>query len=147
MRKLIFCFLAVFALVGCVEEEEPISEAEAQLKAAITKWNASTLKSYQYTFQRVCFCIDEPPVVITVEDNQIVSAVHKDIDQPVSDETLAQLMTITEMFELIEKEMEKEVEVLNVTYHPDLGYPLSVFVDVWVNVADEEYFLYVSEFH
>ena len=106
------------------------------------KWKEAAPDSYQYDFQRLCYCTTESiePVRITVEDGQVVAVVRQSDGQPVPqpDADLRFRITIDSLFGIIAEAMDRDASDIDVRYDPTLKYPTSAQIDYLTNAIDEE---------
>lgn len=136
--------LALLALPGCSGTEPSQSERERFL-AAFALWQSHDLQSYHYEFQFLCGeCLPEWNHLRRIRvDGGIVTQV-ADL---VTTELIAideRSATIYKLFEDIQLTLDANPWRFTATYHPTLGYPLTVSVDLRQSVQDDE-FAYVAQ--
>ncbi len=100
-------------------------------------WAAQNLANYRMTYTVQCFCpaAARGPFTVTVVDGQMRSV------EPVpgGDElALYAVYTVEGLFQLVEDAYARGAARVEVTYHPDLGYPTRVFIDDDARAVDEE---------
>ena len=95
-------------------------------------WHQAAITSYRFTFERHCECQSDwlGPTEVTVEDGVITAAT---VDGHPAPEGAA--LTITDLFDEIQKSLAHPVSTL-ITYHPTLGYPLAVQLDLEAIAVD-----------
>lgn len=111
------------------------------------KWLALDWKDYSYTYQQKCFCpIDYGRAIrIEVENNQVVSAHFIDTKKTVSEQIFKDIETIDDLFALLSKSLDNNVEKLIVSYHEDNGFPESIDIDARLRRADDERKIQISD--
>jgi hypothetical protein len=98
---------------------------------------------YTVRFQRGCFCPTEltAPVLMTVKDGAIVSLVRDDGTTPSAD-LLPLFLTVEQVFAQIDEALAKRrrgrFDEVRVTYDPQFGHPVDVWLDESFQIADEE---------
>lgn len=132
--------LLVFLLLSCSKEK---SETSGDFELNKNKWEALAIDSYSYTFEISCFCIREftqPKAV------QVVNGELKMVNGlPYNKDEHSGILTIDQLFNVIEKAQKDNVHTLEVTYDPEKGYPATVYIDWEAMIADEEMGYYVSD--
>ena len=105
-----------------------------------TKWTSAMVSDYQFNFRWICFCALESmaPVNITVRENKIDSAAFVEGGAPVAVGGLGGYRTIDGLFDLLQEGIDKNAHSISVDYHPELGYPIDVWIDYEEATADEE---------
>ncbi len=116
--------------------------------SAKSRWLASGVHNYRFTLHTSCFCLPEEDIVIAVQSGAMVSATYTPSGQAVPASRVATLAatSVDALFTLIDQAAARPVAVLNVTYHPSLGYPQSVYIDAVSNIADDEFSYTVVDF-
>ncbi|MCW5213487.1 hypothetical protein VU04_11325 [Desulfobulbus sp. TB] len=110
-------------------------------------WKKAHLSNYTYTYKRRCFCPPEEDIAVEVQYGNVIRASYFPSSDPVMPERLDSLMTVTELFQVIEKALIDEVAQLDVTYNAKLGYPERIYIDIDRRMADEEMEHLVSKLH
>ncbi|MGV6808887.1 MAG: DUF6174 domain-containing protein [bacterium] len=114
------------------------------------KWENADFALYDYQLQRSAFTLPEflRPIQVNVNTgNGEVSSTFADDGQPVPDDYPFANTTIDDVFDLIADAIENGADNVNVTYDEQFGYPTSVAIDYSEQIADEELFLSISNFH
>ncbi len=127
--------LAVTAALGC---GDGVSPELGSFDASLQLWQDAGPADYRYTFQRLCFCIDIRAVEIEVRAGAIVSVTVIETNEQLAASEFSRFETVEGLFAVVRDAMERPAEVLEVTYHPTLGYPTQINVDYSLNIADEE---------
>ena len=120
-------------------------EAQYKLDIALEKWQPEYIEDYSYKFSLSCFCLPLGVVDVVVEQEAIVSATNSE-DAELSPEEIAQILTIQDLFNIVQNSIDNEVAELNVEFDPEFGIPLSVSLDNDALTTDDEYSYSVSDF-
>ncbi|MBT3443737.1 MAG: hypothetical protein HN443_01695 [Flavobacteriaceae bacterium] len=139
MKTYLSC-LMVFLLWACNKKNtEPLSDLELNK----IKWEALAIDSYTYTFQITCFCLIEAtlPKSVEVSNGKIITVNKVAYDS----EAHWGVMTIPQLFDRIEQAEENNSFVTEVSYHPEKGYPTSLYIDEEEMMADEEMGYMISD--
>ena len=120
--------------VACAKNDEPFPEST--LGADAEKWEALSLKDYDYTLQISCFCMVEytMPKRIEVRDNKVISVAGVPIEK-VNDPSYR---TINGFFEYIIEQRKLDPVVEKIEYDSEFGFPTYIFFDISEMIADEE---------
>lgn len=107
-------------------------------------WASAGIDHYQVTSRQICFCL--PSQLLTeVKDGQVVQVVQ--LPEVVDgSEGWNRIRTVDDAFAVIEEFVERsrsstgldETGEINVTFHPQLGYPVSVSMDWILGAVDDE---------
>lgn len=127
-----------FLLAGCTlfDSGRPPTPA-GDLEANRRLWAAQQRTAYEVTYRVSCFCpaAFQGPFTVTVVDGRFQSI----RPQPGGDDlALMAVYTVEGLFDLIEDAYDRKAHRVEVTYHPELGYPEHVFIDYEEQVVDEE---------
>lgn len=135
----------------CIQHEAPRclvyknSQEQADLDVAMALWMEESHNSYTAVIQASCFCTEEyrRPVLYQVVEGmvQLNTAMYADENEEedeVNLEMSPELLSVEEMFSLIQEAIDANADAVTVTYHPDMGYPMSVWIDTSFMMADEE---------
>jgi hypothetical protein len=122
------------------------SSANGELTRNEKLWQSQNLTSYDFTLERQCFCPEDwrGPVNITVRNGKVTSVTYVSNGQTATAEKFGDVDTIEELFSVIrdayegKNSFDQKAETVNVTYHPEMGYPLTIYIDVSQMMADEE---------
>lgn len=123
----------------------------AELESARGLWQDAQSGNYRYSFQKYCDCYrGEPPTtVVTVGDGQIrdVFHLHSDSDRqvPAREGSFDLYWTVEDLFAKLETAYSRNATV-RVEYHPNLGYPVSLYIDYDPAFAGDETDLRLREF-
>ncbi|WP_339135730.1 MAG: DUF6174 domain-containing protein [Candidatus Electrothrix sp. GW3-4] len=151
MKVIQLVLLAVIvSLFGCIHPVPPPSPGNPDqdaLNKHIALWKDAHLSNYTYTYKRVCFCPPEEDIIVAVQYGEVALASYYPSNTPVTPERLDDLMTVEELFEVIQKAINDDVARLDVAYNPQLGYPERISIDIDERIADEEMTHLVSNLH
>lgn len=121
--------------------------APETLADARERWRSSQTGGYQITVQQSCFCLQEltQPLRVTVRDARVVSVTG--LTQPLTQpEQLDQSrLTVEGLFAFIADAQRRQVERLDVSYHPRYGYPTVIAYDGHAMIADDEFSYRLSD--
>ncbi|HTE46011.1 MAG TPA: DUF6174 domain-containing protein [Gemmatimonadaceae bacterium] len=140
-RRRFIVLVLLSSLVGCGDLVGPGSE-RSQLDTNRQKWRTMRSDTYHFTINALCFCADGGPVRTEVRGDSIVAMTRVLTGKPV-DRTYG--LTIEKLFDFIERGIVNHAALLEVTYHPILGYPIKIVYDGAVNIADDEVTYTVSD--
>ena len=121
----------------------PIAEASDITRAlgeARVRWDALGLVDYEFRTNWVCFCLREfnAQVDLEVRDGVIVGGVYAPETGFTSAVDLSLYETVKGLFDIITDAIVRDAHKITATYHPEYGYPESVFIDYDERIADEE---------
>ena len=116
------------------------SGRRAELQRQQARWARQQITSYRLTYHRECFCGTAltTPIKIEVRDGVIASARYAEGDDPVPVSVQAFLPTVEGLFAIIDDAIDREADLLEVTYDPNRGYPRRIAIDYRFSTADEE---------
>lgn len=98
---------------------------EVQVRRAA--WRARGITNYRVRIAMQCFCPFSPPAILEVRGG-IPVALRDSMGRPAGPPSEPYAYTIEGLFDLVERAARNE-ELVEVSYHPCLGYPASVRVD------------------
>lgn len=138
--------VTVLLLSGIVAASACGSPGDSDLERNEKLWQSQNLTSYDFTLTRQCFCPEEwrGPVNVSVRNGTVTSVTYTSSGQTAEPDRFGDVDTINELFDVIRDAYEgrntfnEKAETVNVTYHPELGYPLTIYIDVSTMIADEE---------
>ncbi|ACR12743.1 DUF6174 domain-containing protein [Teredinibacter turnerae] len=147
-RKATTILLPLFTsivLLGCNGDNKDHSTKELDEARAI--WSKANLSYYQFTYRRFCFCPQTEALIIEVQNNQVTSAFYTPSGTYLSDEELAYVQNIDELFDTIEELIVDQADEVTVIYNSTYGYPEQVDVDLYKNAIDDEFTLNITDFN
>lgn len=131
MKRITLLVVLLAVAAGACSRE---TRDQRQLDAARRRWEAAAITDYRYDIVIRCFC---PPLDagVTVSGSAVVSS------EPLTEgATAPEPRTIDQLFDDLERELASaERGAYSITYHPDLGYPMSVSADPIELAVDDEY--------
>lgn len=135
----IIYFLMTMSLTSCVSGID-----QALLQSVLThwqQWQALDLRSYQYDYQRICFCPSEitQKVTITVSNGQISSIVNTASGASVTPAFKEQFLTVDGIYQLITQSLRSQVNRLTVEFDDLYAYPVNLYIDKDALIIDEEF--------
>ena len=114
------------------EKEEP---EERESREARTRWRNASLGGYRYEV-RSNWSFFTWHGTVTVVDGEVTSS-EKIMSFPEDIEPF-ELLTIDGFFDKVSTAKAQGAEKVEVTWHPEFGYPASGFIDISTLIADEE---------
>jgi hypothetical protein len=110
-------------------------------------WRAERPESYEYTVQRLCFCITDAvrPVRVRVSGESVTSRVYAADATPVPSQYAESFPSVEGLFQLILDAMDDEADEIDVVYDPDTGVPLEIAIDYIAMAVDDELTVRVVE--
>ena len=137
--------VSLTALAACSDLTGP----KAELTDARERWESRRLRDYDYSFQRICFCIEETTraVTIRVQGGVVTAAWYLSDNAPVPAANLRFYPTVDELFETIEEAIDRKAARLEVEYDRATGHPTRIDIDYSEQVADDEMWLRAWELH
>lgn len=127
------------AVAGCGILEPGASRAGLDLARAQALWVSADLDDYDLRVERRCYCPAEGVVRVQVRSGVRVATVTEPGDDGLPAQPAAtEHPTVEELFALVAEAIDAEAAEIRVTYHAVLGYPVELWIDRSVNVADEE---------
>jgi hypothetical protein len=134
--RVIFILILSLTLFSCGKPSKPVGSATLEPRCL---WLKHATQTYVIEQARVCFCPGPNGFVqLTVVNNQIVKGVTTDSGDSLTIEELKWYKTVDELFEFIDEVEGCKPAVLQVDYDPDFGYPRNVYVDMHLEMVDEE---------
>ena len=129
-----------------------VSLADDELAANRSVWEAASIASYEYRYEKTCDCHRDTPAetIVTVENGLIVGVRYDRDDYleeiPVAEGNYRWFRSIDDLFDLVEAAM-GSAATLRVTYEPALGYPAYIYIDYDHAMVGEEVELQVTSLH
>ena len=119
---------------------DPTTDA-GQLALARARWAALDISDYDVTMSLQCFCpLNVSKMVdLKVRDGVIARGVRPAGSDVNTEIVLERYRTVEGLFDFVADAIEQEAHSITAVYHPEHGYPESVFVDFVSNIADEEH--------
>lgn len=145
------CSLLAACSVGGTAGDESV-----RLEANRARWERTGLESYQYDLEKWCFCLPGlHPARIIVRDDTVAAvldpATGEPLPAPQSDGTALEkhpdeYPRIEELFEVVERAIQKEYASLNVQYNERRGYPERIEMEISEDAVDDRLRYLVKSF-
>ncbi len=118
----------------------PVNPIEQLYKQNLRKWQLQNFESYDFVFQRICFCPREitRPARAVVQDDKITGLRWIETYEELSADKQNIFLTIDAIFDLIKSAIDKDAATIQVDYDASFGYPTKLFIDYDEAIADEE---------
>jgi len=144
MKKILFAILTVI-LVACSSATTNEFEKNQSL------WDTANITHYRYTLTVSCFCafMDEMPLTVEVENDQVASITS--VKGTVIDSTnslypvVVNYATMDQLFVQLKSALADADEV-SVSYDTTYGFPTSIAIDQIKDAIDDELFITVENF-
>jgi hypothetical protein len=109
-------------------------------------WQDQELKDYDFTLERQCFCPEDwrGPVNIEVRNGTAVSVTYVSDGTDVTEGKFDEVDTIDKLFILLNNaftgkgDFDQQADSVDVKYDKQMGYPVTLYIDVSQQMADEE---------
>ncbi len=134
--------LASQIIMACDESGEKL------LQSNMRKWEQAGWDRYSFVQKRQCFCAPEyrKATRIFVDGGKVVNAEFVEGGAAtVPAKVMADLTTIEDWFAVIRDAKERKADLLEVVFHPELGYPQKIEIDMRTRRADDEQSVVISE--
>lgn len=146
-------------LVGCYtvnnneESESTETFIDERVQSNANKSNRIKPNDFDYIFQGECYCFTEYtlPVYLSVRDGRIVKAYHQGelasdgkggfiwtVNRRTYTEEEYELFKIERLFKTINDGLNQDPENYSLTFDDSLSFPVNVFFDFYLNIADDE---------
>ena len=137
--------LAIFAVAACSNSTAP----ERAQRAAENLWAQRGPASYDITVSRGCECLPDAtrPAVVSVRDGIVTSRTYVSDGATVGLTYAESYPTVDGLFKKIDDARRQNPATLNVDYDPVLGFPTRIAIDYNLQMADDELYYQVSDFH
>ena len=129
--------ILLLALPACMPTGPSTLES---LESNRALWEERRPDVYEFTLQRTpCECPPEwrAPTRVTVHQRQIRRALNVETGLSVPVDS-RHVMTIDDLFDLVEHALLGNAFRVNVTYDDEFGYPRSIYIDYHANAVDDE---------
>lgn len=137
--------LTVVAWTGCDDSTEPQIQ---DFNRAVRRWESRGPTSYTFEYRVSCFCPllgALEPLDVEVRDFVVTRAVSIGSGEELSEQELAEVPTIEDLFDWIADALEAEADEIDVRYDEELGYPRTAFIDRIESAIDDELSFEVSD--
>lgn len=140
-------FLFVAALLALLSGSAcyDVGPERGELDRARARWAEAEPEHYVYALERICFCPPFGPARVTVAAGQVVSVEWLTPPSEGFQPEAEWYPGVDGLFELIEDALERRAHSVQVTYDPDNGVPMELYIDYSEQMADEELGMRVTE--
>ena len=113
---------------------------EGELERNRERWVALSVTSYEYVVSRRCLCPPSflGPVRVRVEDGVVTQRTYVNPGDPIPGEPGEAFPSVDGLFDALADAYERDAHSVEVTYDPETGVPLDIYIDYEENTADEE---------
>ena len=138
--------LAVMVLFTVLVAISCTSSIPRELTDNKNLWEDQDLENYDFTLERQCFCPEDwrGPVNIEVRNGTAVSVTYQSDGTVVTEGKFDDVDTIDKLFTLLNNafagkgDFKQKADSVDVTYDEQMGYPVTLYIDVSQLMADEE---------
>lgn len=124
--------LAVMALLsGCSDLGPDENQLAKDIALHREIWEGKRPSAYTYEVLRGCNCSEEGqgPVWVRVQGTTVLSRVYSASGEPVPSTLAGVFPSVDGLFDLLEEAVRVDAWSISVSWHPERGYPISLFVD------------------
>jgi hypothetical protein len=121
------------------------SAAAEELKAGRERWEAAGVEDYRYTIRTLCSC-DPETFVVEVRGGEAVSVTPVEGERELLKASVDSLDNFRKLFDRVQAAIESRPDGLKVDFDREWGYPLYLWVDPTVELADEDFGWIVERF-
>ena len=120
----------------------------ADFAAAWQRWQRSQPADYRYDVQVLCFCGPERTRTVhaVVSGGQTVSFFYADSGNAADTVLFSDVRTMDRLFATLQAALDRHPYRFVAAFDPNLGYPVSVDIDVDAQIVDEEVSYRISNF-
>lgn len=121
-----------------------LAEQRKELELRRGRWVDQAISDYTFTWEQRCFCDEYEigPFETSIVDGEVVETLW--IGNSAGDVSAERPETVPLLFDVIERYLAMHPVRFEVSYHEQLDYPNSMYADVDLMIADEEYGFVVS---
>jgi hypothetical protein len=134
--------LASVAAGACTHS--PFEVANNALNGAESQWKRAGYRDYSFRVRRECFCAFTDAVDVVVRGGVPVSATIATSGASADTALMHDFLTIDRLFAYLHAVVATNPVRFDATYHAGLGYPVHVYIDHKLAVADDEMTILVS---
>lgn len=148
MRKFLLILVAL-VLAACSVAAGATGD-RSEIEQNKEKWQNANISHYRYDLTLSCFCAfnEDMPLLIEVQDGQVVSMEFqsgKEIDSSLL-ELFNKYTTIDRMFAELEADLNGAADKVTVEYDATYGFPTKADIDFIEEAIDDELYLTVANF-
>lgn len=124
------------------------NKTTSELNNATSKWSTFNLKDYQYQFHKSCYCLPENTreILVYVKNSSVYEAYYVESGEAVTGDEFTKLFTVEQWFAFIAQEANKKPDAIKITYNTEKGYPETIAIDYYKQIADDEISYIISDF-
>jgi hypothetical protein len=131
--------LLTLLAVGAACEAPTAPGDRDNLASARALWSANSAPTYSYKVNRSCECVlGGRLMAVTVVNGSVSSAEYVDSGSAVEAALLTYVLTVPDLFDMIQEALDRKAAYLAVSYDPIYGYPTRIEVDYSANAVDDE---------
>lgn len=136
-RRRLALLSLLLAAGGC---PDPMSPEQVALEAAWRQWAAARPADDSYVLlqRRICFCIHNSEMRVTVTRGAITAVVDAETGAAEPSEAYEWYRTVDQLFGEIREARRTDGMLREVAYHPTFGYPTLVSIDPIAMAVDDE---------
>lgn len=140
--------LILAALAGLTACEAPTAPGDRDnLAEARARWQAHGSLNYTFELTRECFCLlGGRHMAVSVRNGAVTGAEYLDSGEAVELTLLTYVLTVPDLFDLIEQSLDQRPAYFAASYDPNLGYPLRIEADPLANAMDDEFAITIRNF-
>ena len=133
-------FVGFIAIAGCLDNNP--QQDFLDVKRGV--WNTVNIDTYTYTLGETSLGVQRADILVEVVNGVVDSA----FAQPgrIALSNLSDIETIEDLFDIIQDQINSNAISLNVTYHPDYGFPEEINVDPDNELIDDEFSFEAKDF-
>lgn len=137
MRKTQFVLL-LFLLSSLAACDGKRDYLQNELNGARIQWGQTEPESFRMLYVRYCFCLFCSEVLIAVDNGAITSSEYWPSGLPAPEEdTRCVRVSVDRMFDEIQHALDRDYEIVEVTYDQDYGYPAESYLRSSIDLADD----------
>jgi len=137
---------ADLGILGEGKSPNNANSALEKLRKNQVLWLQQNIRNYRYRLQVGCNCLPSvtQPVIIEVRNGVTTSIKAVNNGIPIEPEFFKNYNSIDKLFRIVQKAITEKAHLVDVTYHPTLGYPTQINIDYDAQIADEELYLTID---
>jgi Family of unknown function (DUF6174) len=124
-------------VAGCGGEDARNTPPPGYIQAKQT-WETGGILNYHFTISQSCYCVSEGPINVVVRGGTLTAATYVNTGLPVGDDRFTRLPTLSGLFALADSGYSQNAASIRFTVNAALGYLEYLYIDYFVDLADEE---------
>jgi hypothetical protein len=147
-RSLAAASLGLFLLLAGACSNDGVGPTR-DLARARQRWASNGPAAYEFTYEVSCFCGPDytRAKLIRVAAGQVTSVRFADTGAEVPAAVAATAPTVERLFDEIARAVRDGAQRVDVQYDERYGYPLTAAIDGSTQIADDEYWFWISSLH